>query len=154
MQTKTAINKTTGKRITDKSAPTTETTVAPIAAPIAAPIVPDHANVKTTFYSGLSSYRNAGRKCEIGLGVQKYGARPFAKLTTRTLGQLAATKAAYGKTAFKARGFDNAICAILINSGAYTYSGGLLADGYLRDMPDSPVMLQHTDAALSFGTKA
>jgi hypothetical protein len=145
MQTKIK-NRATKATATESAA----TESAPIVAPIAQPVA-DHSNVKTSFYSGLSSYRNANRKTEIGLGIQKYGARPFASLTIRMLGQLAATKAAYSNTAFKARGFDNAICAILINSGAYSYTGGNLSNGILRDLPDSPVMLQHTDAALAFG---
>jgi hypothetical protein len=110
-----------------------------------------HESVNPKYYSGLSSYLNSERKTAIGLGVQKYGKRDLSKLTDRMRGQLTATKLAYNTSEFRARGFDNAICAILINSGLYSYTGGIVSNGILSDLPDSPVMLSHTESALAFG---
>ena len=84
-----------------------------------APFVHIHAEsgVSAKHYAGLSAYLNANRKPNVGVGVQKYG-KTVAQLTTRQLATFKAMRGAYanGKP-FPQRGFDNAVCACLINAG-------------------------------------
>lgn len=117
--------------------------------------------VATSHYTGPSQYLNANRTTAIG--VTTYAGRNVAGFTARTIGTLIAMRDAYAGKAFPARGFDNAVVAMLAGAVAggkaapmLKISGGhIIADKNGRDVyadaPGKPVMLTLTPAALAYG---
>jgi len=132
------------------------TPTAPAAAP--APFVHAHAENGVTgkHYAGLSSYLNANRKARVAIGgAHKYERTP-AQLTARTLGTLTAIRAAYNGKQFIARGFDNAVLAMLASSGLIkrvANSGHDITDGATTFAADGekPLQFNVTPAGLKFG---
>lgn len=116
---------------------------------------PQHAHlaagVKTTHYTGLSSYLNDNRKAEPRILPEM----ATAKLSERTIKALVALREAYGQRQFTVRGFDNNIIAFLRASGLIELSGGgTKQDGNYRRMIDAatPLMGRVTAAGMKFGT--
>lgn len=132
------------------------TTEQPTQAP--APFVHTHADAGVTGanYAGLSSYLNANRKPRVAVaGPHKYN-RTIAQLTPRTIGAFKAMRDAYGNKQFQQRGFDNAICAMLISAGLVRIvngSGSTDDSGAVTFAIDGekPLMLSVTAAGNKYG---
>jgi hypothetical protein len=102
------------------------------------------AGVSPLHYSGLSSYLTSTTDVAIPTTNPKYAGFGKTGATNRMRGAIEAAQR-YGKP-FPALGFDNAIAAILINTGNFTVTGGeyrTARDGIskLCDAPLSRVML-------------
>lgn len=113
------------QNVSTKTAKTTKTTKAVKPAKTAKaqaapkPFVHVHADsgVTASNYAGLSSYLNKNRKPRVAIGGQHSYQRNAGQLTPRTIGTLQAIRDAYGTKQFHARGFDNAVLAMLHSAG-------------------------------------
>lgn len=140
------------------NAPAPAATPATDAAKAPAPFVHTHSDAGVTgkHYAGLSSYLNANRKPRIATdGAHKYN-RTTAQLTARTLGTLRAMRDAYDLKQFQARGFDNAVCAMLISAGLLRIvsgTGSTTSDAGVTYSCDGekPLLLAVTAAGRNYG---
>jgi hypothetical protein len=107
------------QKATHKTTKTTAPKTAPIKAKAPAPFVHAHsdAGVSGKHYTGLSGYLNSNRKPRIPVAGEHKFNRTTAQLTARSLATLTAMRNAYDLKQFGARGFDNAVCAMLISAG-------------------------------------
>ena len=83
------------------------------------PFVHAHSEAGVTgkHYAGLSGYLNANRKPRVAIGGDHKYNRTTAQLTPRTIATLTAIRNAYSLKQFNARGFDNAVLAMLHSAG-------------------------------------
>ena len=131
------------------------------AAPAPAAVNVHRGIVAADKYNGPSGYLNGNRATAIGLAT--YAGRNVGGFTARTIGTLIAMRDAYGDKPFPARGFDNAVVAMLagsVNGGKpapmLTITGGhdttdKTGRTVRADAPGKPVMLRLTAAALAYG---